>query len=92
MEAAEIVEPESSGPWKLWTMDALDRLDCGSSEQWKPWTWRLWTVRSWIIWTVGSLNNGSLRRGSFGPWKPWTMEAVDHVEALNHGNPPPWKL
>ena len=34
----EAVDHESFGLWKLWIVEALDCLDRGSSEQWKPLT------------------------------------------------------
>ncbi len=33
----EAADCESFGMWTFTIMDALDRLDCGSSEQWKLW-------------------------------------------------------
>ena len=46
---------ENFGQWKLWTVEALDHLVHGRSQQWKPWTveelgrgnpgpWRSWNV------------------------------------------------
>ena len=89
------MEHESSGMWKLWTVEALDRLPHGSSQQWKSCTMEelgRGNPGPWKLWIVEAL--GHLDRSSPEQWKPLklrAMEAVEAVGVLSNGSFGLWK-
>ena len=67
----EVVDRENFGPWKLWTVGALDRLVHGISQQRKPWTVEALGSGNpglWKLWAVEALD--CLHFGSSEQWKP----------------------